>query len=62
MKKIAKLSNHIIEKKKKPIDYSESINNFEYPNWSVSRCLVQLQSTHDQTTNQHVHMASKHDV
>jgi hypothetical protein len=24
--------------------------------------IVQLQSTHDQTTNQHVHMASKHDA
>jgi hypothetical protein len=38
-----------------------SFTIFKFKNASLE-IMVQLQSTHDQTTNQHVHMASKRDV
>jgi hypothetical protein len=38
-----------------------SFTILRFENASLER-MVLLPSTHDQTTNQHVHMASKHDV
>jgi hypothetical protein len=40
-KKLPNFRNHIIEKKKKPIDYSESINNFEYHFKLTTHCKLE---------------------